>query len=136
MDAGHHERQTGQDRLQPADYRKNGVTHRSIKKQNTMFCFFYAFFTNSVRRTIAVLLTRQSISAGSSVRRIFLTVVPLLITSDEPLTLRSLMTVTVSPSFSILPLLSFTSICLIFYVRKIKNISRIKSCFRRLILET
>src|SRR5690606_3418683 len=96
---------------------KNFTERHRIKKSgfSSGFLFYvrYAFFTNSVRSTIAVLFTLQSISAGSSVRRMFFTMVPRLITSDEPRTLRSLMTVTESPSFRIFPLLSLTSMILI-----------------------
>src|SRR5690606_42028843 len=45
----------------------------------------------------------QSMSWSPSHRRMFLTLVPTLTTRDEPLTFRSLMTVTVSPSCSTLP---------------------------------
>ena len=48
----------------------------------------------------------QSMSWSPSTRRMFLTLVPTLTTSDEPFTLRSLITVTVSPSASGLPLAS------------------------------
>ena len=51
----------------------------------------------------------QSTSSGFSVRRIDLTFVPRLMTIDEPFTLRSLITVTASPSKSSAPLLSFAT---------------------------
>lgn len=49
-------------------------------------------------------------SASSSTRRILRITVPCLSGIEEPLTLRSLITVTVSPACSTLPLLSRTTV--------------------------
>src|SRR5215207_1249109 len=71
----------------------------------------YAFFTNSDFRFIAPMpsiLQAMLWPSVASVRRMFLTLVPPLTTDDDPLTLRSLMTMTLSPSTSRLPLISRT----------------------------
>lgn len=69
----------------------------------------YYFLRKHVLRTMLLPSILQSTSSGFSVRRMLLTFVPRLITIDEPLTLRSLMTVTASPSNSSAPLLSFAT---------------------------
>ena len=57
------------------------------------------FFTNSDFKLIAPMPSiLQSMSWSPSTRRMFLTLVPTLTMSEEPLTFRSLMTVTLSPS--------------------------------------
>jgi hypothetical protein len=68
------------------------------------------FFTNSDFSDIAPMPSiLQSMSWSPSTRRMFLTLVPTLTTRDEPLILRSLITVTLSPSCSRLPLASRTT---------------------------
>ena len=64
------------------------------------------FFKKQVLRTMLLPSILQSTCSGSSVRRMLFTLVPRLITIDEPFTLRSLITVTASPSNSSAPLLS------------------------------
>lgn len=78
---------------------------------------YQTFFKNSVLRTMLLPLMRQSTSAVSSVSLIFFTTVPLLRTREDPFTLRSLMRVTLSPSFKIAPLLSFVSIKIVFFAK-------------------
>src|SRR5215468_8277211 len=70
-----------------------------------------AFFTNSDFRFIAPMpsiLQAMLCPSVASCRRMFLTLVPPLTTDDDPLTLRSLITMTLSPSASGLPLASRT----------------------------
>ena len=64
------------------------------------------FFRKQVFRTMLLPSILQSTSSGLSVRRMLFTFVPRLMTIDEPLTFRSLITVTASPSRSSAPLLS------------------------------
>ena len=61
-----------------------------------------------------ILLILQSISSALSVKRMFFTVVPLLMVVEVPLSFKSLGSFIVSPSFKIFPLASFTSIGLFF----------------------
>src|SRR5581483_9425038 len=71
----------------------------------------YAFLTNSDFRFIAPMpsiLQAMLCPSLASCRRMFLTLVPPLTTDDEPLTFRSLITMTLSPSASVLPLASRT----------------------------
>src|SRR5690606_7758547 len=64
----------------------------------------HTFFTNSDFSFMAPMPSiLQSISWSPSHRRMFFTLVPTFTTADEPLTFRSLMTVTVSPSCRTLP---------------------------------
>src|SRR5690606_481146 len=82
-------------------------------------CFWlklcYAFLRNSVRSTTFILLTLQSTSSSSSVKRIFLITVPFFIVNDDPFTFRLFITTTESPSFKGLPLQSLTSIKRAYY---------------------
>src|SRR5688500_9645059 len=65
------------------------------------------FFTKSDFRPIGPMPgILQSISWSPPTRRMFLTFVPTLTTADEPLTFKSLITMTVSPSLSSVPLAS------------------------------
>ena len=66
----------------------------------------YYFFRKQVLSTMLLPSILQSTSSGLSVRRILFTLVPRLMTIDEPLTFKSLMTVTASPSNNSAPLLS------------------------------
>lgn len=69
-----------------------------------------AFLTNADFSFIGPMpSTLQSMSWSPSTRRMPFTLVPTFTTEDEPLTLRSLITVTVSPSASALPLASRTT---------------------------
>ena len=61
-----------------------------------------------------ILLILQSISSALSVKRMFFTVVPLLIVVEVPLSFKSLVNFTVSPSFKMFPLATFTFIGLFF----------------------
>ena len=84
----------------------------------TMMLHFYAeilllvnyFLRKQVLRTILLPSILQSTSSGLSVRRMLFTFVPLLITIEEPLTFKSLITVTASPSAKIAPLLSLATL--------------------------
>ncbi len=76
-----------------------------IKTSYFAYDLFY-FFKKQVLSTIPDPSILQSTSSGLSVRRMLFTLVPRLITIDEPLTFRSLITVTASPSASSAPLLS------------------------------
>lgn len=66
-----------------------------------------AFFTNSDLRDIERM---PSTSLSPSTRRMFLILVSPLTFSDEPLTLTSLMTITESPDWRMLPLASRTAV--------------------------
>src|SRR5690606_30161812 len=68
----------------------------------------HAFLTNSDFRLMGPKPSiLQSMSWSASTRRMLRTFVPIFTTPPEPLSLRSLMTVTVSPSLRILPAESF-----------------------------
>src|SRR5690606_28401842 len=68
------------------------------------------FLTNADFRPIAPMPSmRQSMSWSPSTRRMFFTLVPTFTTEEDPLTFRSLITVTVSPSCSSLPTASRTT---------------------------
>jgi hypothetical protein len=69
----------------------------------------YAFLRKQVFSTSPLTLSAlHSISPSSPVRRIFLINVPRFKVTEVPLTFKSLMTWTLSPSFRGVPLLSFT----------------------------
>src|SRR3989338_1246468 len=69
----------------------------------------HAFFTNSDFSDIAPMPSiLQSMSWSPSTRRMFFTLVPTFTTDEVPLIFRSLITVTLSPSFSTVPNASFT----------------------------
>jgi len=65
-----------------------------------------------------ILLILQSISSALSVKRMFFTIVPLLMVFEVPLSFRSLVSFTVSLLFEIFPLASFIYIGLFFYKDK------------------
>ena len=71
----------------------------------------YAFLTtedfNFIAPKPSILHSISCPSAASGTKRIFLTFVPIFIDDDAPLTLRSLTTVTESPSFNTFTFTSF-----------------------------
>src|SRR5699024_49358 len=72
---------------------------------------YYAFLTtedfNFIAPNPSILHSISCPSAASGTKRIFFTFVPIFIDEDAPFTLRSLTTVTESPSFTTFPFTSF-----------------------------